>query len=106
MRLRAKFNLAILAAFIIGFSIAAFLLQRVFINNAREQVLENARVMMTAANAIRKYTADDLVPLLPKDKDGKFVPETVPAFCGSNDLPRRARGVLRVHLSRAGAQPN
>jgi HAMP domain-containing protein len=80
MRLRAKFNLAILAAFIIGFAIAAFVLQRVFINTAREQVLENARVMMTAANAIRKYTADDLVPLLPKDKDGKFVPETVPAF--------------------------
>jgi HAMP domain-containing protein len=80
MGLRAKFNLAILAAFIIGLAIAALVLQRVFISNARDQALENARVMMTAANAIRKYTADDLVPLLPIEKDGKFVPETVPAF--------------------------
>jgi protein-histidine pros-kinase len=36
--------------------------------------------MMTAANAIRKYTADDLVPLLPMQANGKFVAETVPAF--------------------------
>ena len=86
MGLRAKFNLAILAAFIIGLAIAALVLQRVFISNARDQALENARVMMTAANAIRKYTADDLVPLLPIDHNGKFVAETVPAFAAQTNF--------------------
>jgi HAMP domain-containing protein len=86
MGLRAKFNLVILAAFAVGFLIAAIVLNRVFIDNAREQVLQNARIMMTAANAIRTYTAEELVPLLPKERDGKFVPETVPAYAAQKNF--------------------
>jgi HAMP domain-containing protein len=78
--LRAKFNLAVLVAFGIGFAIAAAILNHVANSGAREQVLDNARIMMTEANAIRTYTDHDLVPLLPTEHDGKFVPETVPAF--------------------------
>jgi HAMP domain-containing protein len=80
MGLRAKFNLAFLAAFAVGFLVAAIVLYRVSVDAARAQVLENARIMMTAANAIRSYTANDLDPLLPLDHDGRFVPETVPAY--------------------------
>ena len=86
MGLRAKFNLVILAAFAVGFLIAAIVLDRVFIDNAREQVLQNARIMMTAANAIRNYTAKELGPLLPADRDGKFVPETVPAYAAQTNF--------------------
>jgi HAMP domain-containing protein len=86
MGLRAKFNLSILLAFVVGFGIAALVLHRVFIDNARNEVLQNARIMMTAADSIRKYTADDLVPLLPTDRDGKFVPETVPAFAAQTNF--------------------
>jgi len=86
MGLRAKFNIAILVAFIIGFGGAAIGLHGVFIADARDQVLQNARIMMTAANAIRKYTADDLVPLLPMEHDGKFVAETVPAFAAQTNF--------------------
>jgi HAMP domain-containing protein len=80
MGLRAKFNIATIVAFAIGFAVAAILLNRVFIANAREEVTQNARIMMTAADAIRQYTAVELVPLLPSVHNGKFVPETVPAF--------------------------
>jgi HAMP domain-containing protein len=86
MGLRAKFNIATLAAFAIGFAIAAVLLYRVFIDNAREEVMQNARIMMTAANAIRQYTAVELVPLLPSVHNGKFVPETVPAFAAQTNF--------------------
>ena len=86
MGLRAKFNLATLLAFLIGFGIAAVVLRGVFIDTARDQVLQNARIMMTAANAIRKYTADDLVPLLPLEHNGKFVAETVPAFAAQTNF--------------------
>jgi protein-histidine pros-kinase len=86
MGLRAKFNLVILAAFAVGFLIAAIVLNRVFIDNAREQVLQNARIMMTAANAIRTYTAEELVPLLPTERAGKFVPETVPAYAAQKNF--------------------
>jgi HAMP domain-containing protein len=80
MGLRAKFNLVTLAAFCVGFLVAAIVLDLVAVNTARHQVLENARIMMMAANGIRKYTAQNLVPLLPIEHDGKFVPENVPAF--------------------------
>jgi protein-histidine pros-kinase len=80
MLLRTKFNLVILAACAVGFVIAAILLDYVTRDSAREQVLQNARIMMSAANAIRGYTASHLVPLLPQERDGQFVPETVPAF--------------------------
>jgi HAMP domain-containing protein len=80
MGLRAKFNLSILAAFIVGFAVAAVVLRNVTITAARDEVLHNARIVMTSANAIRSYTADDLVPLLPMEHQGKFVAETVPAF--------------------------
>ena len=80
MGLRAKFNLVILAAFAVGFLIAAIVLNRVANDTARDQVLQNARIMMTAADAFRNYTANDLVRLLPSERDGKFVAETVPAY--------------------------
>jgi HAMP domain-containing protein len=84
--LRAKFNLVILAAFAVGFLVAAIVLNRVFVEHAREQVLENARIMMTAANAIRNYTAQELVPLLPTERGGAFVPETVPAYAAQKNF--------------------
>jgi HAMP domain-containing protein len=80
MGLRAKFNLALLAAFAVGFGVAAIVLYKVFVADARGQVLQSARIMMTAATAVRKYTADELDPVLPATKDGKFVPETIPFF--------------------------
>ena len=86
MGLRAKFNLVFLAAFAVGFVIAALVLRWVAINNARAQVLDNARIMMTAANAIRGYTANELDPLLPMEHDGKFVAETVPAYAALKNL--------------------
>ena len=45
MGLQAKFNLVILAAFAVGFLIAAIVLNRVANDTARDQVLQNARIM-------------------------------------------------------------
>jgi protein-histidine pros-kinase len=86
MGLRTKFNLVILAAFAVGFLVAAAVLYRVVSGNAREQVLQSARIMMTAANAIRSYTANDVGPLLPTEHDGKFVAEKVPAFAAQKNF--------------------
>jgi protein-histidine pros-kinase len=86
MGLRAKFNLAILAAFAVGFVAAALVLYRVSISNARQEVLQNARIMMAAADAIRKYTATDLAPLLPLTVDGKFVAENVPDYAAQKNF--------------------
>ncbi len=80
MGLRAKFNLAVLAAFIVGLGIAALLLQQVFIANAREQVLQNARIMMSAADAVLHYTDQHVTPLIDTAPGAKFVAAAVPFF--------------------------
>ncbi len=82
MGLRAKFNLAVLAAFLIGFAGAGFFLQRVFVDNARDQVLQDARIMMSSANAIRHFTNTYIEPLAAplNDTGAKFIPASVPSF--------------------------
>src|SRR3954447_13516685 len=86
MSLRVKFNLAILAACAVGFLLAAIVLNGVFASNAREQVLQNARLMMSAANAIRNYTAREIVPVMPMERDGNFVAQTVPAYAAQKNF--------------------
>lgn len=81
--LRAKVNLALLAASAAGLLIGGIALYRLSVDGAREAALQNARIMMSAADAFRKYTADDLVPLLPTEHGGKFVAETVPDYAAT-----------------------
>jgi HAMP domain-containing protein len=80
MGLRAKFNLALCIAFIIGFAGTGFLLQHLFLTNAREQVLQDARIMMTSADAVRKFTDDQIVPLAATQNATHFVAASVPSF--------------------------
>ena len=80
MGLRAKFNLALCIAFIIGFAGTGFLLQQLFLTNAREQVLQDARIMMTSANGVRKFTDDQIVPLAAMQNATHFVAASVPSF--------------------------
>src|SRR5437588_9333976 len=88
MGLRLKFNLAILAALAAGFLVASIVLNRVYFDNAREEILRNARIMMAAANAIRTYTVEELVPLLPSERDGKFVAASVPAYAAQKNFSK------------------
>jgi HAMP domain-containing protein len=82
MGLRTKFNLAVLVAFIIGFAGSGIFLQRLFIENARQQVLQNARIMMSSADSIRRFTDVFIEPLADaQNKSGsKFIAASVPSF--------------------------
>jgi HAMP domain-containing protein len=82
MGLRAKFNLAIIAAFLIGLGGASVFLQRLFIENARHAVLQNARIMMSAADAVSHFTDTYVGPLAePINNSGtKFVAASIPFF--------------------------
>jgi HAMP domain-containing protein len=80
MGLRSKFNLALFIAFIIGFAGAGGLLQRLFIENAREQVLQDARIMMSSADGIRRFTDDQIVPLAAAQNATHFIAASVPSF--------------------------
>ncbi len=80
MGLRTKFNLAMMIAFVIGFVAAGFILQQRFEEQARGNVLRTARVMMTAANAVRHFSAEFVAPMGAQIQTAKFLPATVPSF--------------------------
>lgn len=80
MGLRAKFNLAMVAAFLIGFALAGGVLRYFLIRDARATVVQQARIMMTAANAVRDYTTKEIEPLIGFQSNGKFLRAFVPSF--------------------------
>jgi methyl-accepting chemotaxis protein len=82
MGLRLKFNLVLLAVFVVGLGATGYVSYELLHRNAREEVLRNAGVMMEASLSMRHYTVANVRPLLPYDAE-KFLPESVPAFAAT-----------------------
>ncbi|MBU6950278.1 MULTISPECIES: Tll0287-like domain-containing protein [unclassified Hahella] len=80
MTLRLKFNLVLGLASCAGIALAAFLVYELLQKNAREEVLDSARIMMQSAFAVRGYTVDEVRPLLALQQKRQFLPQTVPAY--------------------------
>ena len=92
MKLIWKFNLVLLGIFALGFLIAGYISYRALQTNAREEILQNARLMMEAALASRNYTTTQVKPLLDTQMRYKFLPQTVPAYAATeqfNDLRKK-----------------
>src|SRR5262245_25498214 len=79
MGLRLKFNLVLVAVFLVGLGVSGFISYELLHKNARDEVLRNAGVMMEGALSMRSYTVSQVRPNLAVDPD-KFLPQSVPAF--------------------------
>lgn len=88
MGLRTKFNLVLLCAITVGLAIAGVFSHKMLKNNAREEVLETARIMMESAIAVRGYTVKEIRPLLQEQQKSSFVSQTVPAYAASQYIKR------------------
>jgi protein-histidine pros-kinase len=82
MKLLARFNLIFIAIFGIGTILAVWFAYGFLRVNAKNQVMEEARLMMETTLATRSYTAEQIQPLLNKMQahDKTFLPQTVPAY--------------------------
>src|SRR5271166_2775640 len=86
MGLKAKFNLVMLLAFLVGLALAAGMSWRIVQDNARREVLQEAAIMMAQASAIRDYTAKEIEPLLADQIKARFLPHTVPSWAAQTNL--------------------
>lgn len=86
MGLKAKFNLVMLAAFLVGLALAASLSYAIVQQDAREEVLQQARIMIDAASAVRGYTDKEVGPLLAAESSVRFLPQTIPFFAAQTVL--------------------
>ena len=92
MKLIWKFNLVLLGIFLLGFAIAGYVSYRALQANAREEIVQNARLMMEAALASRTYTSTQVKPLLETQLKYEFLPQTVPAYAATevfNEMRKR-----------------
>ena len=80
MKLILKFNLVFIAVFLIGLGVAGYVAERLLQQNAREEMLHSARLVMEAALATRGYTSSQVGPLLQTQMKYTFLPQSVPAY--------------------------
>jgi len=85
LKLLTKFNLILLAAFGLSVAVVSTIAYFFLVSSAREQVTQQAELMMASATSMRTYTASDLAPLLEKlpDHRKRFLPETIPFFAAT-----------------------
>ena len=83
MGLRLKFNVVLVLVFGAGIGVSAWVSHRLLQDNAKEEVLRNAGLMMEAALAVRGYTVSQVKPLIESQLAEKFLPQSVPAYAAS-----------------------
>ena len=80
MGLRLKFNIVLVLVFAAGIGVSAFVSQKLLQQNAKEDVLHSAGLMMEAALSIRGYTVQQVKPHLEDKLQAVFLPQSVPAY--------------------------
>ena len=92
MKLWVKFNLILLSVCSAGLVVTGLLSYRVLQETAREEVLQNARIMMDGAKAASDYTVAEVRPLLMANTKGQFRPQAVSFYAA-----RRSFELLRTN---------
>jgi HAMP domain-containing protein len=82
MRILAKFTLIFVLVFGLGLCLSAYLSLQFLEKDARDQVIQQARLMMESASSMRHYTSTEIKPLLdtPATRRMTFYPQTIPAY--------------------------
>jgi HAMP domain-containing protein len=88
MKLLAKFNLILGLVLGAGLAIAAYVSHGVLQDDARSEVVRQARLMMQAMESARDYTTNQIKPLLENQQEHQrsFLPQTVPAFAATENF--------------------
>jgi HAMP domain-containing protein len=87
MKLLTKFSLIFIVVFGLGLGSAGFVSYSMLQKNARRQVEDDAKIMMETALSMRRYTSNQIKPLLAASSSNStekiFHRETVPAFAAT-----------------------
>lgn len=105
MGLKAKFNLVILAAFVIGLGLTAAYSWRITHRAARQEVLQQASIMLASAIAIRNYTDTEIAPLLAQQNKVRFLPQSIPFFAAQTNLRALSRKFPDYRYKEAALNP-
>jgi len=85
VKLLAKFNVLLILLFGTGLLLVSQLSLRFLETNAREQTLQQAKLMISSARSTRDYTEQELDPLLQTTPEStkRFLPQTIPFYAAT-----------------------
>ncbi len=83
MKLTLKFNLVLIAVFVLGLGVTGALSYRILQQNARQEIIDRAGLMMESALAVRGYTIGEIRKLLVLQMTREFLPQSVPAYAAT-----------------------
>lgn len=86
MGLRAKFNLLMVVVAIVGFGLFVLAANPLVDAIAREEVLQSSRIMMESAAGARKYTSEQIAPVLKPMIAAHFYPQSVSAYAAKRNF--------------------
>lgn len=83
MKLLLKFNLVFVLVFALGLAATGYVSWRLLERNAREEIAQNARLLLDAAVATRNYTTAQVNPLLQTQMKYSFLPQSIAAYAAT-----------------------
>ena len=105
MKLIFKFNLVLLGVFLIGLVAAAAVSNELLQKNARDEIVQNAKLVMEAALATRAYTASQVGPLLQTQIKYTFLPQSIPAYSAREVLNGLSKSFPEYAYKEAALNP-
>jgi protein-histidine pros-kinase len=80
MKLLVKFNLLFVAVMLIGLAVSGYVTRNLLQENAKEETLNSARLLIEKALAVRGYTSGQITKLLETQMKYEFLPQSVPSY--------------------------
>ena len=96
VKLLTKFNLVLVVVFGLGIYLISHFAYNFLMDDAEQQVLQQAQLMAASATATKDYTDEEVSPVLEKtpQHDADFLPQTIPFYAANTTFKR-----LRVSYS-------
>jgi HAMP domain-containing protein len=104
VKLLTKFNLVLVLVFGLGIYLISHYAYQFLMDDAREQVLEQAQLMAASARATLKYTDEEVSPILEKtpQHSSGFLAQTIP-FYAANTTFKNVRASYTDYVMREAA---
>jgi protein-histidine pros-kinase len=78
--LRLKFNIILAVCYLLGLSLSIYPFYQISKREAMEQLQAQIDVLRAQALSIRRYTSEEIQPLLAEHSSVQFLPQTIPSF--------------------------
>jgi protein-histidine pros-kinase len=86
MKLLLKFNLIFVLVMALGVAVSGWISRGMLQDQARQEVLGGARLLMEQASAVRAYTSGQITKLLQEQMKVEFLPQSVPSYSATEVL--------------------